>query len=454
MKTEVINARYFGANSQRIDAKFFLSPGNRALARVTAARARGVPCINLGGQKGLAKIWQPQRFKRAYAAIHEDFLPYLRPYSVFEYLPLASDKLSIRRNKKIATYKLNRGMILLSCSGRNLGPAVFVDGYLANFIVGDDMIRIEIEDEDLRYYTLAFLQTPTGQHLLRQGKTGSVIDHLSKEHVSDIAVPLLDTTIRLQVSQWMAQAVQMREQARLSLNDIQAIYDGSLPLITRKQSTKEGWTVRSQVVYDRLDAASYDPLVRDIRSALLSVGGVPIREVADVLKPARRYKTNYISEEYGLPILSGTQLLQVYPINLRYISPSALSEPSEYALKAGWLAYQADGRAEETLGLPVMITSDRDGWLASGHVGRLVAKAQINPGWLYLATRSLFAQLQIKSRASGSVVDSTFPRDMESVILPPPSVSFSEDKVTSLWELFAEANRLESKACLLIEDRL
>src|SRR2546422_6560736 len=39
------------------------------------------------------------------------------------------------------------------------------------------------------------------------------------------------------------------------------------------------------------------------------------------------------------------------------------------------IAFQADGRFEEALGFPVMVTSDRDGWLASGHVGRLESLA-------------------------------------------------------------------------------
>lgn len=36
--------------------------------------------------------------------------------------------------------------------------------------------------------------------------------------------------------------------------------------------------------------------------------------------------------------------------------------------KKGFIAYQADEQAREALGLPVMITSDRDFWLANGQV--------------------------------------------------------------------------------------
>jgi len=79
----------------------------------------------------------------------------------------------------------------------------------------------------------------------------------------------------------------------------------------------------------------------------------------------------------------------------------------------------ADGRAEKGLGVVAYVTSDRDGWLASGHVGRLAPNDGIHPTLLWLAARTWQVQVQIKALASGSVVDSTFPADMARVILPP-----------------------------------
>ncbi len=35
-----------------------------------------------------------------------------------------------------------------------------------------------------------------------------------------------------------------------------------------------------------------------------------------------------------------------------------------------------------------MVTPDRAGWMASGHVGRVIARPGIDPGWLYLALSS------------------------------------------------------------------
>lgn len=79
----------------------------------------------------------------------------------------------------------------------------------------------------------------------------------------------------------------------------------------------------------------------------------------------------------------------------------------------------ADGRSEKSLGVPSLVTESREGWVASGHVGGLVPKEGTDPGWLWLAARTTHVSLQLKALASGSVVDSTFPEDAASIVLPP-----------------------------------
>jgi len=123
-----------------------------------------------------------------------------------------------------------------------------------------------------------------------------------------------------------------------------------------------------------------------------------------------------------------------------------------YELREGWSVYQADGRAEEGLGFPAYVPPDRDGWVASGHVGRLIPKKGIDPGWLWLAAATWQAQAQIKSLASGSVVDSTYPEDMAGVVLPPPREA--DGSVREAWERFAEARAAKDWAITRLEEAL
>ena len=437
----------------RLDCWYFLSPANAVAASIERAKSRGMSTTLLGGTNGIGNAWAPSRFKRAYAAPGEPSAPYLRPYDVFNYFPEPADWLSTLRTNHLETYELRRGMILQTCSGRNLGPAVMVDGYLERFLLSHDMIRLEIDDERRRFYVLAFLNSQAGRRMLRRDKTGSVIDHISAEHLAKLEVPLLGDGRVAEVSGIMAYAIGLRERARLALDEKLTRYHRELPSVERPTPLSSGWTVQATTIEGRIDAACYDPLVASVRKELSQRGGKRVVEVAEVVKPAGRYKTRYVTQDHGRPFLSGAQLLRTAPIKLQFMSPLAFKNMGDYELRAGWIAYPADGRAEEELGTPTFITKDRAGWLASGHVGRVIPKLGTDAGWLFLALRTDHAQIQLKARAAGSVVDSTFPDDMEEVILPPP-LDVDGKEVVQLWDDFREAQAGEDRASSMVDDAL
>jgi hypothetical protein len=315
------------------------------------------------------------------------------------------------------------------------------------------MVRVEIDDETKRFYILALLGTQVGQQLLRKDKSGSVIDHITVEHVAALDLPILRDDILGYAAEKMRRATKLCEEARLALTDARSKYEKTLPAISGLRSKALGWSIWSRQLADRLDAAPYEPDIRQIRKLLLKCGGKPLRETATPAKPAGRYKTIYVGSAHGVPILSGAQLLQMKPLNLKYIAKRALHGSERYRVKSGWVIYQADGRSEEALGEPVMVTPDRDNWLASGHVGRLIPKEGISSGGLYLAFESEHAQRQLKALASGSVVDATFPADAEAIVLPPLSDTLGK-LVEDAWSKFSEVQRIEHEAFQLIETHL
>ena len=79
------------------------------------------------------------------------------------------------------------------------------------------MIRVEIEEETLRFYVLGLLGTQPGQQLLRKDKSGSVIDHITVDHVASLDVPMLPDSMVTDVAHRMREAVQLRETARHDL---------------------------------------------------------------------------------------------------------------------------------------------------------------------------------------------------------------------------------------------
>lgn len=443
-----VKARSLRAN-RRLDCKYFLSPGNQAAERLAVAQATGTelrPIVDIG------RVWMPGRLRKTYAATGEPGIAYLRAYDIFDYVPQAADMLSAGRSENLPELRTEAGTILQTRSGRNLGPAVAVDPHLASFALSDDLIRIEIEDEADRFYTLAFLCTPTGQALLRRDKTGSVIDHLSVGLVEQLLVPFLDIHTRNDAARHMREAVRLRSDGRATLAAVVSALAASLPAVQRSKLLPAGWALVASGLGSRVDAAYHDPHIAELRAALVDSGGQSLRDVADVSKPSGRYKAFYVAPDHGRPLLSGRQVLQYQPINLHHISPRSL-DPSRYQLEHPWLAMQADGRSEERLGVPVMIEPGRAGWLASGHVARIIPREGVHPGWLYAAVATYHVQSQIKALACGSVVDALYEPDLEHVVLPPPGV-VNGDEVILAWNKFTQATHAECNAVRLIEDGL
>jgi hypothetical protein len=435
----------------RIDARYHCSPGVLAGERMGALEAKGAEIKSVGGEGGLGVVGPTSRTKRVYAGPGEESVPYLRPYDVFDYVPQAADALSKTGSYGIEDLIPQPGTILQTCSGRNLGPLTYGDAFISRFVVSDDMLRLYIEAESDRYYTLAFLSTQTGQALLTRNKTGNVIDHLSATDLAAIRVPFLDDETTRPVVSKMKQAVTTRESARIRLHELVLEFEASLPHPTRTARLREGWTLSAARLQGRLDAAFYDPLVAQIREALSYLGGAKVADVAETAMP-NRYKRRYVTADYGRSIVSGRQLLQMRPINLQYIAANSVDYET-YELREHTVAFGARGRAEDRMAQPALITSDRSEWLASHNVMRVRPKPGISPGWLYLCFASWQVQAQVKAGAFGSVVDVVDPSGIDDVLLPPED-RVRGDQALECWQDLALANAKEAEAVSGLEHAL
>lgn len=435
----------------RLDAKYHCSPGVLASERILLLDADGTDLRPVAGHGGVGSVGATSRTKRVYAAPGEDSLPYLRPYDVFDYLPLAADQLSTSGSDSLERLIPESGTLLQTCSGRNLGPLAYADSYLSQFVVSDDMLRISVEDEVDRFYLLAYLSTPTGQALLTRSKTGNVIDHLSADDLAGVMVPFFDSAFTSSIADEVRRAVKLRESARTRLASTIKRFSEALPPLPSSNPLREGWTVSARSMGSRLDAAYHAPDVAEIKNQLLDAGGVMLGAVATPQMP-NRYKRVYVEPGNGLPILSGRQLLQMRPVNLQHLAPTAV-DVDEFTLGAGTTVFGARGRAEERVALPALVTNDRANWLASHNVMRVRPIDAANAGWLYLCLATDHVQAQVKASAFGSVVDVVDPDNLRRVVLPPLD-NESGTAVVDCWVDFESASILESAAVARLESEI
>lgn len=429
----------------RIDAEYFLDGAGaiRSALRVNTGLTR-----KLLGEMGTA--YAPSRFKRTYAVDGEEFVSYLRPYDVFEFLPPEADRLSKTRTAGLSNYLIREGDLLQTCSGRNLGPVTIADSYLARFALSHDMVRIRIEDVDMRFYVLAFLRSRTGQVLLRADRGGSVISHITTGHVEALEVPLLHS-IETAVVDAARRGVELRQRARAALHGAVERVDEAYPAASA--ILREGWTVNAADLRNRFDAAPRVQSTQDDRAGLRAAGGLRLGDVAQVLKPAGRHKMVYVEPGEGPSFLSGRQILQCDVIAAKHLSPHSAQAAGGFALEKDSVIFQADGRAEEGLGYPAYVSEDREGWLASGHVGRALPVDKADAGWIWASMASDVVRRQVVAQSCGSVVDALYPEDLEDVILPPRS-AVNSAAVREAWAQMAAGSQLLDEASAMIDEAL
>ena len=438
--------------NDRLDARYFTSDAVKAQETISLLEAGGLVVRPIAGPDGLGTTWTPNRFKREWASSHEDSMPYLRPYDVFEYVPEPAGRLSVLRTGNLSQLLIKPGVILQSCSGRNLGPSVIVDDALSRFVLSHDLVRIWIDDKTVRHYVLAYLNSPTGQLLMRRSRSGSVIDHLTEKDVAQTRVPLLATAQMNSIARLVARSLRKLETSRSDLIALRTEMDARCPLEGRGTALNTGWSVSRRSIDDRLDVAWNDPFVRKVRVDVLASGGVRCGDVASADLPLR-YKRYYVDPPHGRPILSGRQLLQFAPVNLRHASDRSFDAPDDYVVRKGMTVMGGVGRSEGRLGAAALVTSDRDGWLASNDVMRIRPKHARDAGALYLSLASQVAQVQIKAMAYGSVIDHTHPWDIESVAIPKLDGGLGRE-ASNAWSGFAKAAALMQEAVNQIEGGL
>lgn len=443
--------------SLRFDAKFHLSRQNPVLQQLASGRW---PMRTIGETFGPENVWSGNIFARVYAGSAEHGKPLLVPYDIFRYVPWSDKILSRSQVTQFERLEIKRGWLFLVCSGRNLGPVSIADAFCEQFTMSHDMVRIAVEPCEDLFYVAAFLSTAHGQAAIRTDMNGSVIDHTDEKLVAALRYPVVNDALRKQAAKLFRQGFEKREKARLLLAETQRAYLqhfglGKVEATFEAETLARRFTVSRSELSDRIDAEPRAPRYAAWRDQIKAAGGCALSDIATVFKPASRYKTNYVDDpQYGVAMMNGRQISQYRAIALRWMSLSAFKNPDQFRLQPGTTLLTADGRAEENLADCALVTQDRAGWGASGHVHRVTPRAGINAGLVYLACSCAPVQAQLKALSTGSVVDALSDVDVASVTVPfeDSTASLKLGKAAELaWQHFADAATAEETAISALE---
>lgn len=125
----------------------------------------------------------------------ENLVPYLTANGALELRRFTvkwfdTSKATQKQKEYIKMLRVKEGDILISRSG-TIGKVTYATKDLAeNYLFSDDLVRVRVENDDLRAYLLAYFMSSTALSLMLRDEYGSVQQHLQPRHIQEMIIPI------------------------------------------------------------------------------------------------------------------------------------------------------------------------------------------------------------------------------------------------------------------------
>ena len=396
--------------------------------------------------------------------------PYLTTSELGEYQRETSPHVSLITDPRLIEWEVKEGYIVLSRSGR-VGETYWIDKKLAGALVGDSF-RVVPKNSETGYFVYALLSSQYAKDYMTGVSYGSVVDHASVDHARELPLPRMESQRRQRIVSLIQEALAARATAYNFLDeaDVSLLRINGLPrLMSPSQQfdplgQPECFDVSANAVNARngdgaeyrLDAHFYNPTaqravanIKKCRCEVKTVG-----KVAERVLMGPRFKRNYVESNHGVPFLSGKNIVQIRPTDLKYLSNLQIADMQELIVKRGWTLITCSG----TIGRTCFVWKNYEDYAASQHILRVIPdETKIDPRYLYAFLASPYGYEQILRYRHGSVIDEVTDKQIEHVLVPCPSRKEQEaigNMVRKAYEKRAEAIRLEDEAQAILMNEL
>lgn len=360
----------------------------------------------------------------------------------------------------VQAIKLNllvkKGMILITGYG-TIGSVRIVDEIIQDFAVADNVTRI-IPFKNIGYIA-CFLSSKYGHQLLNDYASGSAVQFIQAHSIAKIPIPVLPETIAKEINDLFLNAVKCREQAYLKLeqakrlvlhyNNLPPLSEAEIETIEPEKEVEIRTVNISEFTSDyRLDAHFYNPMAKKTIDNInqFSPNNLQLQELTSEIILGKRFKRNYVESEHGTPFLSGKNIIQIRPSDLKHLSNTEISFIDELQIKKNWTLITCSG----TIGRTCFVYNNYEDYAASQHILRIVPNENlVDAGYLYCFLSTDYGYHQIIRNKYGSVIDEIDDKNMETLIIPVPESNYQKeigDLVRQAYNLRAEAIKLEDEA--------
>lgn len=459
-----VSSEWLDDGERRLDAGYYSARSFQAIRAIAESSVRKRALRDL-----TKTIFYPPRFKRIWST-EELGIPFVGSTEIVQLVPERRKFLVSQQVEDRGDLFVERGWILLTRSG-SVGRLVFANRSLAGLAVSEHVIRIVPNDRALSGYLYAFLSSDAGQALIERSTFGSAVLEIEPSHLEAIQVPLPEPDLQQEIHDGIVQAAALRDECAELLSSAEnALYSAlKLPIFTDRlveylprpepkhptqnlASDLRAFSISSSGLAGRLDASFHVPIARSAVHTLQR-GGYPLTSLRDFtsrIYVAPRFRRIYVPEEYGVPLLQGSHVLQSRPRDLKYISRTQTKNIEQWIVEKGWVLMTCSG----TIGRVGLVSSFQDGWAASQHILRAIAApGTSHPGYIAAFLSTAYGQHQVASKIYGAVVDELTEQDAGEILIPKLPLRLQRDigdPVIRAYELRDQANRIEDDAVDLV----
>lgn len=464
MKAGAVNLSSINLGRLRMDGKYHLSEAQLVKKRIASSP---YPLYFIGDVT--ERIWHAGRWKRVYVNNPKTGITLVGSSAMLKG-DLSKEKLvSLKYTEEISDKILQAGWTLISCSG-TIGNCAFTNAQHAGKLASEHVIRLKPNNILGAGAIYAYLASKYGYVMLTQGTSGSVIQHIEPENISQIPIPNFPKEFQKEVDDRIQKSATLREEAADELHAAE-----------RLLKEKAGLRDLTSDDYDYFGPRSYQRQVNTFTRNIQEIGtisfnafnhskrierikdliSVPTKPLKDILIGENTFSTGSfprleVKEPHGIMLINQSDIFDTIikgkHISLRNVNTSNLVKYGEVMVAGvGTLG------ENETFCRTIFANEDLVGQLVSGEFIRMKTKSNMPSGYLFTWLSSDYGFRLIRSIQAGTKLCRPIPKLI--LDLPVPDLSDLDMKeidgmVREAHTKRHEANRLEFEAIKMVEDEI
>lgn len=409
-----IKTSIFWGGDRRMEAENYLSSGYGIRL---AMDARTTSKLTLGD---LADVWQPSRLKgiqvsKSYGT------PFLAATQVFDLRPVPRKFLSLDRTDSVAERMVERGQIMVTCSG-SVGRATLAHVPHEDTLISHDLLRVTPREEKSWGWVYGYLRSPQGRAMMSAAQYGHIIKHLETSHLRSLPVPALRDDLMEGFNEKAQRILDLRIEAFEKARDAEERFAKCFPSLGPIAELPIGFERRASEMFGRrrrLEASCFVPTSEQIVEAFKKDAKrvETLDDVTENVFVPGRFK--HVYGDGGMPYLDSADILEVNPDITKFVLSLSHEEQKEYHVEPGWLLIPCSGQVYGNIGHSVLATQWHTAKVHTNHLMRIAPGEKIRSGYLQCVLgHPELGRPRLVKFAFGSSVPEISPGDVLPVAIP------------------------------------